>query len=565
MKIFLFKRENFLLGLVLITASFFSSFSSIDVRAAEELSLAEKIALAKKLADEAAVGKTEAGRVVNGTFNFAEELSNYRKSLKAQNVVSLQQEDVEPELELEKPTTVDVPKEPLKEREFEKTVAKVESSKPLIEKVESPKVDSINTENFSKPKDSAISSGSAIPMERPPEISPDKRPPKPEYKVDMSEFSGDYYVGHLDSKENAKTMERVEKTLEKSKNYANAITSMFFIDCDNTYALSEVKNIANLCERLVGRVFGEYLASLNDTNKIIIQIYASELSGLKNPYDLKVDNRGLVTISIKWNGRLDKNLVCNLLARAALRKVADRCFSKKEIPYWLETAFTQHLRGMVGTGVSAHLARIISDSPSASISEILNYSRYGTQTQNVKEAYCYYLLVCAEKLARSSERFNALMRDIIVSDVSKTELLLKNLDVRFVTNSDIFFETFISGEVWSRLGGVNTPKQTDMEVARLSVLQVNDDKGERVALADSSLWLNRESIASDIEARVTEIKVALVRANPLFHNCLVSLGKMYEACLDDDENEFSKSRTMFIQEYGDARKISSEINKIITE
>ena len=54
---------------------------SFCAHAQDSLTLAEKIAMAKRMADEAAEGKAESGRVVNGTFNFAEELSKYRASL----------------------------------------------------------------------------------------------------------------------------------------------------------------------------------------------------------------------------------------------------------------------------------------------------------------------------------------------------------------------------------------------------------------------------------------------------------------------------------------------------
>ena len=46
--------------------------------ASTPISLQEKLAIAKKMADDGVAGRAEAGRVVSGNFNFAEELSRYR-------------------------------------------------------------------------------------------------------------------------------------------------------------------------------------------------------------------------------------------------------------------------------------------------------------------------------------------------------------------------------------------------------------------------------------------------------------------------------------------------------
>ena len=47
------------------------------IAAGGEISLAEKIALAKKMADAAAAGKEESGLVVNGGFDFSKMLEKY--------------------------------------------------------------------------------------------------------------------------------------------------------------------------------------------------------------------------------------------------------------------------------------------------------------------------------------------------------------------------------------------------------------------------------------------------------------------------------------------------------
>ena len=59
-------------------ALFCAAFASALSGAQKNISLAEKIAMAKKMADDGVAGKAEIGRVVSGDFNFSEELAKFR-------------------------------------------------------------------------------------------------------------------------------------------------------------------------------------------------------------------------------------------------------------------------------------------------------------------------------------------------------------------------------------------------------------------------------------------------------------------------------------------------------
>ena len=48
--------------------------------------------------------------------------------------------------------------------------------------------------------------------------------------------------------------------------------------------------------------------------------------------------------------------------------------------------------------------------------------------------------------------------------------------------------------------------------------------------------------------RIFELKVALSKSNPVYHNALVALGRIYEALYDGDEELYRSSLTDFAKE-----------------
>ncbi|MBQ6534227.1 MAG: hypothetical protein IJI37_03580, partial [Opitutales bacterium] len=63
--------------------------------------------------------------------------------------------------------------------------------------------------------------------------------------------------------------------------------------------------------------------------------------------------------------------------------------------------------------------------------------------------------------------------------------------------------------------------------------------------------------------RLLEIKVALANANPLYHNALVSLGRMFEAARDGSEAAFAESRDAFVSDFKSAQALGRETKKMM--
>ena len=63
--------------------------------------------------------------------------------------------------------------------------------------------------------------------------------------------------------------------------------------------------------------------------------------------------------------------------------------------------------------------------------------------------------------------------------------------------------------------------------------------------------------------RLAEIKMLLVKVNPVFFNASVSLGAGYEAFVKDDKTAYDLHMKQFMEEFSRAIKISKEVSNAI--
>ena len=90
---------------------------------------------------------------------------------------------------------------------------------------------------------------------------------------------------------------------------------------------------------------------------------------------------------------------------------------------------------------------------------------------------------------------------------------------------------------------------------------------DELGLNPADAWKYRENtlVRYNIERRLMEIKVALPRINPLYAEALVNLGRVFEAALDDDKDEFDDASKAFAEKFAEADKVSDTARKMLSE
>ena len=89
-------------------------------------------------------------------------------------------------------------------------------------------------------------------------------------------------------------------------------------------------------------------------------------------------------------------------------------------------------------------------------------------------------------------------------------------------------------------------------------------KGEPVEIiAGDDIFARRDEIKREISKRITEIKVELPWTNPIYFNAMVSIGRMYDSALEDDENSFKSNMLDAISELKKARSLSQRASELL--
>ncbi len=473
--------------------------------------LRQKIEIARRLADEAASGKAESGRVIENNFDFVAELKKYRDSLRAEKSEEVLTEDSEEDSLEEDPDLLVMPQTSVAEKPLEK-------SKPKVK-----------------------------------------------YAVDTSkDFVKGYYLGNVDGdareerkREILDNIENAKKSVEKK--YFSYSGALFEIVSDNysahttmIYAIGEFEKIAKV-------FFSRKNSNLTFGKKIWLKVSDDYKNDVSQRTLLSASSTGDLSLYVSWSKDLNIEEFCFAASEALLLKIAYESggnFDAKNIPMWLKMAFAVVLENSIRFGTVSDFAIIASKNPPPDILSVFSKKSY----DKISSANSYWTLVAIEKVIKDRDALSHLLRSACRGD--SPESLAKRIAIYNYKSATIDFDVWwrcvLTGEIWARMGGVLSPNRSAEEIARLAVLSVDDNKGGREGVSVSKVLEKSEMYKDDIRLRILEIKVALSVINPLYHNALVCLGEMYESALDNDEEDFNSAKTRFAESFNNARVLSRE-------
>ena len=495
-------------------------------------SLAEKIALARHLADEAAAGKAPEGRVLTNDFDFDAELRKFRASSKYQSSEAAPEDSDITELS------------PAGKPPREETDAPETEQKPALKTAQQPE---------QKPET--------------PEAPAKKASDKP--VVDTSKnFVNGYYVPRLGDDE--KTAEKAVDERRKLAELAAAAprvysyeTRLFSIVSDNYNAHSTATDTLAKFERTALDYIGGAKGDFPLRRKILVQVFTDKSLETANGYKMAFSPDGGATITFKFEKNLPLETYCRATAECLLAKIAYERGGERaarNVPLWLKSAFATAFEWSVRFGVARDAATVAAANPPPLPAEVFAMNALSPENS----AAAYWTLAA---VAKASKDKNALSRFVGAALAGESpEKLSKRIEALKPQNFDFatWWRCLITGEIYARLGGVHPPQRSADEIARLAILQVDTPDGGRTGVPFERLFDSREKYAEAVDLRLLEIKVAFSNINPLYHNALVELGRLYEAVSDGDSEAFGESKKRFFDEFKNARN-KGEIVKSMME
>ncbi len=494
--------------------------------------LAEKIAIAKRLADEAAQGKAAVGRVIENNFDFASELKKFRELNRPQK----QEESIVEDSDI--------------------TIAEGESSEEKSKKIDAKNILDSETSQVVEKK-----------------IEPKKieKELKEKYVVDTSkDFVNGYYIGVIGD-DSAKREERKKEILDNierakkvsSEKYFSFNNRLFSLTSDEYNAHSTMIYIVGEFEKLFDLFFSSDDENLSFSKKIWLKV-SNEKEGenVAKKTVLSISKSGDFSLYVAWSKNLKIEDFCKAMSEALLMKVAYESGGEaaaRKVPQWLKSAFAKAMEQSIRYGVVVDFAQVAADNPPP-----MPISVFSTQSVSELSAiHAYWTLVAIEKVGKDKAMLSSFMRSACRGD--SPESLVKRLDVFNTRKIDftLWWRCLITGEIWARVGGVLSAERSVEEIARLAVLSVESPDGGRMGVSGSKIWENRELYAKEIKLRIIEIKVTLSNINPLYHNVLVSLGEMFEGAENNDESDFNEAKSNFMHDFQVAKNLSNETKKMM--
>jgi len=477
-------------------AIFFSVLFACGAGAGELISLERKIELARRLADEAARGEAQAGRVITGDFDFARELKRF--------------------------------------------------------KLEPPKAAAV--EEYS---DITAAAPSAAENNAPSNLPPKPRSvAKPKYVVDTSsDFINGHYTGVVGEE---KKMPRPAETKKPEppkaeKKIFSYSSGMFTITSDDYPAHSTMIYLSGEFEKVFRAYFGA--APGGADKKVWLRVSADETS--KEKTRVSVGAGGMYSVYAAWSKGLGFGEFCAAAARACIASAAG--VDPKKVPAWLAGAFETAFEQSARFGVVSDAAYLASENPPPAPAEIFA----APALSEIGKAQAYWTLVSLEKAFKDKGALSSFLllaaRGAPADKLAEKLLEIKPRSMEF----NLWWSCLITGEIWARMGGVLSPERSAAEIARLAVLQKDAPDGSREGVSGSKIWAQRAALSEEISLRIIEIKVALANVNPLYHNALVSLGRMFEAARDGSESAFGESRDAFVSDFKSAQMLGRETKKMM--
>ena len=501
------------------------------------VSLAEKIALARRLADEAAEGKAESGRVVNGNFDFNAELAKFRASMRSEDV-SLAVDMSAPDDDAQQPAQTQAP------QSADKNLAK-----PDAQVADKPQA-------APAPSSLAAASGKTPQPEKQPAQTPAEKP-RAKHVVDTEKgFVNGYYVGRLgDGDDDVKRAAELAKKKADEPRLYSYDGRLFTVVSDDYSAHSFAIRAVRGCEKLFDAYFANSDGKLTLARKVDLQFTGKKTD---TPARISVSKNGDVILTFGWEKNLRLEKFASAVSEGLLYKIAFESGGEaavRRVPFWLKRAMADLFEQTLRYGVPVEMAERGAKNPPPMPLSVFEMN--GVSEESL--SHPYWTFVAAMRTAKGDAP-----RFAYAALAGETPQKLESRLRKYAPPSadfGLWWRCVLAGEIYARLGGVMSPARSADEVARLAVLQVDSPEDRAGVPLDA---LMNVSDVDALKLRALEIKVSFANINPVYHNSLVSLGKIYEAAAERDSEAFEKARAEFLSDFKNARAVSAEISRLMS-
>ena len=412
--------------------------------------------------------------------------------------------------------------------------------------------------NKPKPKQDVVKSSDVKTQTEKQQTKPEGK--KSEYVVSESDFINGRYIGkvgeskvHLDDMK--KSISVAEKLAKDASKISVAETEIFLIASENSMAVSEVKPIVLAFEKVFSEVFSvDYLKHF--AKRIEIKIFEDAEK------DVSVNTgKTLSEINLAWKSSLKLEDFCEAMLDAVFQRICLEEKSQCNIPQWLKVALLYSVLDEIKVGITSHLARCATDVPHKSVSDIFSYKKSDFSNSS-KKAHAFFLLKAFQRLA-DKHNFYLYAMNLVKFNLSGKQAfseMEKLLNLPADVNADVWVGCVMLAEEYARAGGVMTMSNSELMVLQMSSIR-HFENDNVISVSCDNLEKFTEEIFTEVRLKISELKLLLVKINPVYFNSLRELGLVYEAYLSGDKHRYRQKLTDFLDEFKRARNTAKTVEQ----
>jgi len=348
------------------------------------------------------------------------------------------------------------------------------------------------------------------------------------------------------------------------------IESLHFVVIAKAYREAQVvkrmgDEVVNLMKKYVN-VPNEFM------RPVFVQLIPDDEATFKSPYRLYLNKHGEAIVSIRWGKKTRFSNVCQAVVRGFILQWTYIKYGykrTKRIPAWLDLAFSLKLEARLRPRYHDFFKDKAKHLPVLSISQILQENAALKYNLKNLALHSYWLFECIRKESLSRSVFNRFITRVLAGQDVKAiidEEYIGSKGRKDAKSEHLWWAVMLHDLVSGNNAWLYSMEESRYLIHRYGIITVEID-GADTRFSLKEVWEQRKagSVRAAIQWALREIKLEIYSINPVYHNAMHSLGRIYETLLGDNHDDYLKLKAQFSEDYYIAAEVQKRISKLMAE
>ncbi|MGB1127258.1 MAG: hypothetical protein ACPG3X_02665 [Opitutales bacterium] len=300
--------------------------------------------------------------------------------------------------------------------------------------------------------------------------------------------------------------------------------------------------------------------------RILVSLKPEAYVDFDGMYRIKWGEGGFVSLDLRWEDDLSLRTTCRALAEALMVRYAYFNYGEHglgALPDWPAAAIGTKVYLSLRPAEALDLVRWFDLRALPSVDAVLQRK----WTDSVFDANGYGFLLALERSGVTRLELRRLMLQSLAG-VAISDSVGSLIQPEDPVSEPVDLAGWWRASVAQLMVPENDLMES-MESSRFWISELSKLDGAGIeGLNLGNLWLRRQDpeVRSVIEARYEILRLRILRVNPAYFNAARALGRLFEACLNDDKKHQYMHRLVgFLSDFEDTRELEERVESLLSE